>query len=98
MWIIKNELQGSKMKPGPVHKLKTIKRAMNSVWSDHGHDAEIQNSCIYILNTTNAICGENMNLRGFKEVYKQRNIYVLIFGVDHNGMAGHLTGSDGVGF
>jgi len=39
-----------------------------------------------------------MNLRGFKEVYKQRNIYVLIFGVDHNGMAGHLTGSDGVGF
>ena len=39
-----------------------------------------------------------MNLHGFKEVYKQSNIYVLIFSVDHNGMAGHLTGSDCVGF
>jgi hypothetical protein len=30
-WLLKiKNLQGSKIKPGPTHKLKTIKRAMNS--------------------------------------------------------------------
>ena len=35
-----------------------------------------------------------MNLHGFKEIYKQRNIYILVFNVDNNGMVGHHTGSD----
>jgi hypothetical protein len=30
-WLLKiKNLQGSKVKPGPIHKLKTIKTAMNS--------------------------------------------------------------------
>jgi hypothetical protein len=31
-WLlkIKNYLHGPKIKPGPIHKLKTIKRAINS--------------------------------------------------------------------
>jgi len=36
----------SKIKPGPIHKLKTIKRAMNSDLSDHRHIKKIQNMCI----------------------------------------------------
>jgi hypothetical protein len=51
--------QDSKIKPGRIHKLKTIKRAMKSDCSDHRHDTKILNTCIEILNTTNIICGEN---------------------------------------
>ena len=39
-----------------------------------------------------------MNINGFKEVYKPRNISVLFSSVDHNGMAAHLTRSDSGGF
>jgi hypothetical protein len=35
-----------KIKPGPIHKLKTIKRDMNSDCSDHRHNTKIQNTCI----------------------------------------------------
>jgi len=35
-----------KIKPGPIHKLKTIKRAMNSDESDHRHNTKFQNTCI----------------------------------------------------
>jgi len=44
---------------GPIHNLETIKRAMSSDWSGHRHNTKIQNTCLYILNTTNTICGEN---------------------------------------
>jgi len=39
-------LQGSKIKPTPIHKLETIKTAMNSVQSDYRHKTKIQNMCI----------------------------------------------------
>jgi len=31
---------------GPIHKLKTIKWAMNSDWSGHRHNTKIQNTCL----------------------------------------------------
>jgi len=34
------------MKPAPVYKLRTIKRTMNSHWSDHRHNTKVQNTCI----------------------------------------------------
>ena len=43
---LKMNYKTQKLKPIPIHKLKTIKRAMNSDWSDHRQDKEIQNKCI----------------------------------------------------
>jgi len=34
----------SKMKPRPILKFKTIKRAMNSDWSAHRYNTKIQNT------------------------------------------------------
>jgi len=34
------------MKPGSICKLQTIKRAMNSYWSDHWHSTKIQSAHI----------------------------------------------------
>jgi len=33
------------MKSRPTDKLRTIKRAMNSDWSDHRQNKKIQNTC-----------------------------------------------------
>jgi len=41
-----NYLQGSKIKPGPTHRLTATKKAMISNWSQQRHDREIQNTCI----------------------------------------------------
>jgi len=55
---IKNSLQGSKIKPGPIHKLKTIKRAMN--WTDQTIYTTQKITYIFkILNSIHTICGEN---------------------------------------
>jgi hypothetical protein len=35
---LKNLPHGSRIKPGPAHKLKTIKPAMSSHCSDHRHN------------------------------------------------------------
>jgi len=43
---LKNDLQDPNTKPGPTHKLKAVKRAMNSDWSDHRHNTKIQNTRI----------------------------------------------------
>jgi hypothetical protein len=47
-WLLANENrpQGSKIKTGPINKLKTVKRAMNWGWLDQRQDREIQNMCI----------------------------------------------------
>jgi len=34
------------MKPGPIHKPETMKRAMTTDWSDHRHNTAIQNTCL----------------------------------------------------
>jgi hypothetical protein len=46
-WLlkIKNE-QDLNIKPGQIHKLKIIKRAMDTDWSDHRHNTTIQNTHI----------------------------------------------------
>ena len=31
-----------RIKPGPIHKLRTIKGAMNSDWSDNRYETKIQ--------------------------------------------------------
>jgi len=33
-------VQGSRIKRGPIYKLKTIKRAMKSDWPDHRHNTK----------------------------------------------------------
>jgi len=38
---LKINYKTQKIKPGPISKLNTIKRAMNSNWSDHRHDTKI---------------------------------------------------------
>ena len=55
-----------KKKTGQIHKLKTIKTAMNSDWPEHTY-LKFLTPCI-----------ENIvNLHGFEYVYKPRNINVL---------------------
>jgi len=43
---IKDYLQDSKIKPGPINQLKTIKTTVNTDWSDHRHNTNVQNKCI----------------------------------------------------
>jgi len=41
-------VQGSKIKRGPIHKLKTIKRAMKSDWPDHRHNTKRKPEHMYL--------------------------------------------------
>jgi hypothetical protein len=52
-------LHGSKIKPGPISKLKTIKRAMGPVLSQHRHYIKIQNTHIETLSVE-----EIVNIQG----------------------------------
>jgi len=49
----------SKIKPAPIHNLRTIKEAINSDWLDHRYNKNIQDTYFKILNTTETICVEN---------------------------------------
>jgi hypothetical protein len=67
-WKLKNKVQGSNRKPGPIHKLRSVKRAMNSP-TYHTTDMT-QKSTTHVLKffipLTNTICGENYTVYGFK--------------------------------
>jgi len=43
---LKIKHKSQKIKPGQIHKLKTIKRAMNSYLSDYRHKTKNQNTSI----------------------------------------------------
>jgi hypothetical protein len=45
-WKIKNQMQDSKINPGPAHKLKTTRETMNADLADHRQNTKIQNTCI----------------------------------------------------
>jgi predicted metalloendopeptidase len=57
-WEIKNKLQDSKTEPGPINKLKAIKRAMNSDQTTNKTHKSTTN-VLKILNNTNTICEES---------------------------------------
>jgi hypothetical protein len=78
-----------------MHKLKEKREKKKS---DHRHETKIQNTCIYILNTTDTICGEKLIFMDSSKFINQEIEGYYLVNVDHNGMAAHLTYSDCEGF
>jgi len=59
---ITNQLQDLKIKPGQIHKLKTIKRATNSDWSDQTQHKNPEYMCLKFLTSLAPSVEKIMNL------------------------------------
>jgi len=62
--LLKN-LLGWKIQPGPINKLKTVKRAMNSDWSNYSHDNKIQTYASKFSTPQTACVEKIVKLHGF---------------------------------
>jgi hypothetical protein len=68
----------SERKLGPIHRLKATKRAMISDLPHYRHNTKNRTHIFKILNTSNAICGDNFKFLWVQgPVYKPSNINVV---------------------
>jgi len=95
-WLLKNEKLPTRLKPGPVGKLKTIKETMNSHWSDHRHNTKILER-VYLkslLPLTPSVEKLSFIFMGSSKFTKQEIRMYYLVTVNRNNMAVRLTRSD----
>jgi len=74
---LKNKLQDSKIKPGPIHNLKTIKQPQTQIGQTTDTTQNSRTLYLEFIITLTPSAKKTVNLHVFKSVYKPRNINVL---------------------